>query len=139
MEWIWGSTDTSRAARATKVKVLSMNESSEPFIECEGSGGSRYHASLTECSCPDFIMNQKKGKPGACKHMVCLAMRLGFLNKEGLTEKDQFASDFRELETRLALASWHYYVLDEPDISDDEYDLLKADYLDRLEKVRSWR
>ena len=137
MEWIWGSTDAPRAGRARKVEVIEFSADEPPRMECAGSDGAQYHATLDACSCPDFSINQKRGKPAACKHMVCLAMRLGILNGEGRTEKDQFMHDFLALENRLALLAWKYYVLDAPEVSDAEYDRLKADYLERLTAIRS--
>ncbi len=130
MEWTWGSTDAPRAARAAKVKVIALNEAPAPSIECEGSDGARYHATLQACTCPDFSINQKKGKPTACKHMVLLATRLGLLNKDGLTPRDQFLADFRQREDLLARCAWYYYVLDEPFVSDAEYDAMKAEYME---------
>lgn len=129
MEWSWGSSDAPRAARAAKVKVLSAKDGENPSLECEGSGGAHYYTTLESCSCADFSINMAKGKPVACKHMVCLAMRLGFLNSEGRTPHDQFLHDFQELEDRLAKYAWHYYVLDDALISDQEYDELKSAYM----------
>lgn len=135
MKWTWGSTDAPRATRATKVKVLSTNGGEKPSIECEGSEGTHYFATLEACSCPDFSINQKKGKPTACKHMVRLAMHLGLLNKDGLTPRDQFLADYRQREDYLARCAWYYYVLDEPFVSDAEYDKLKGEYLQWREQL----
>lgn len=74
-------------------------------------------------------MNMRKGKPTACKHMVCLAMRLGLLNKEGRTPRDQFLFDLQAREDYLARCAWRYYVLHDPLVSDAEYDKLKGEYL----------
>lgn len=137
MEWKWGSTDAGRAGRALKVKVVSVNEGDNPSIECEGSDGAHYYADLEKCTCPDFNINQKKGKSAACKHMVCLAMRLGFLNEHGLTEHDQFLKDFYALEDRLAKYAWYYHVLKDPVVSDAEYDSLKCDYLSKLPSAKA--
>lgn len=129
MEWKWGSTDAPRAARAGKVKVVSINDGAKPSIECEGSDGARYYATLESCTCPDFNINLKKAKPTACKHMVRLAMSLGVLNQDGLTERDKFLKDYQDLESRLAKCAWYYYVLHTPLISDKEYDGLKKQYM----------
>ena len=62
--------------------------------------------------------------------MVRLAMECGILNENGLTTDEQRQVDIQNLEMELALYAWHYYVLDTPDVSDKEYDYLKAKYLD---------
>ena len=135
MEWAWGSADAPRAARATKVKVLFVNDGEKPSIECEGSDGAHYYASLEACSCPDFSINQRNGKAAACKHMVRLAVELGLLNKEGRTPRDQFLFDLQQRENLLAGYAWHYYVLNDPQISDEEYDKLKGEYMKWREQL----
>ena len=129
MEWNWGSTDAPRAARAAKVKVNALNREEPPSIECIGSEGNQYFATLEDCTCTDFSINQMKKKPAACKHMVRLAMELGLLDKDGLTPRDQFLKLYREREDFLARCAWYYYVLDAPFISDAEYDRMKAEYM----------
>lgn len=129
MEWTWGSSDAPRAARAAKVKVNALHREEPPSIECIGSEGKHYFATLEDCTCTDFSINQMKKKPAACKHMVRLAMELNLLNKDGLTPRDQFLFDLEEAENRLAKYAWYYYVLDAPLISDAEYDDLKAKYM----------
>lgn len=129
MIWNWPTVDTGRAERAHKVKIISINKNANnPEAVFKGSGG-EYTASLQECTCPDFSININKGKPMACKHMVRLAMECGILNENGLLPKEQKRIDIEKLEMRLALYAWHYYVLDCPDVSDKEYDSLKADYM----------
>lgn len=130
MIWNWPTVDAGRAERAHKLKFISMNtEAAEPNAVFKGSGG-EYSSTLTGCTCPDFSININKRKPQACKHMVRLAMECGILNENGLTPDEQRQVDIQNLEMELALYAWHYYVLDTPDVSDKEYDYLKAKYLD---------
>ena len=129
MNWNWPTTDIGRADRARKVKIISMDLNSEnPNAVFKGSGG-EYSATLEQCSCPDFSININKGKPQACKHMIRLAMECGILNENGLRPIEQRQVDIEALETRLSRYAWHYYVLDDPQISDREYDSLKAEYM----------
>lgn len=133
MEWTWGSTDKKRAEKAAKIKILNLRkDDASPSLECEGSKGEHYYVTLNSCTCNDFYNH---GSKTACKHMVCLAMQLGLLNKDGLTPHDQFLKDYQQLEDYLARCAWYYYVLDSPLISDAEYDELKAEYMKWLEKV----
>lgn len=133
MNWNWPTVDAGRADRARKVKIISMDlTTDDPLLIVKGSGG-EYRVTLNDCTCSDFSINANKGKPMACKHMVRLAMELGILNANGLTADEQRQVDISNLEARLALYAWHYYVLNAPDVSDREYDALKTQYLDLIE------
>lgn len=135
MNWEWGQVEAGRAARALKVKVVSMDlNSDDPSAVFAGSSGARYTCTLDDCSCPDFSINERKGQRQPCKHMIRLAMELGILNREGRTVQQQTKQDLSELEHRLAIYAWHYYVLDDPDVSDNEYDRLKAQYMAMLNR-----
>ena len=135
MSWNWGSVEPGRAARALKVKVVSFDlAGDEPSAKCIGSTGAEYVCTLEDCTCPDFSINERKGKRQPCKHIIRLGMEMGILNKDGRTHKEQDVFNLQELEHALAIYAWHYYVLDAPDISDKEYDKLKADYMKMLNK-----
>lgn len=135
MNWEWGQAEAGRAARALKVKVVSMDlNSDDPSAVFAGSSGAEYTCTLDDCTCPDFAINERKGLRQPCKHITRLAMEAGILNREGRTVQQQHAVDLDDLEHRLALYAWHYYVLDSPDIPDKEYDSLKARYLSMLKK-----
>ena len=132
-QWNWPTVDAGRADRAKKEKIISKDLNADnPSLIIKGSGG-EYRATLSHCTCKDFSINANKGEPIACKHMVRLAMELGILNANGLTADEQRQVDISNLETRLALYAWHYYVLNSPDVSDKEYDALKTQYLDLIE------
>lgn len=135
MNWEWGQVEAGRAARALKVKVVSLDlEENDPSAEYVGSNGSHYTATLDDCTCPDFSIQERKGNRQPCKHIIRLAMELGILNREGRTNDQQLNHDIDALENKLAIYAWHYYILDAPDISDKEYDNLKARYMQMLKK-----
>lgn len=136
MKWEWGPVEAGRAARALKVNVISLDlKNSDPSAEFVGSKGDHYTCTLDDCTCPDFSIQQKKGNRQPCKHIIRLAMERGILNRDGRTDSQQLDYEIDVLEWELALYAWHYYVLDDPDIPDSEYDDLKERYL-RLRKGR---
>lgn len=133
MDWNWGSVEAGRVSRALKVKVLSLDlHADDPSGIFVGSSGAEYTCTLEDCTCPDFSINERKGKRQPCKHIIRLGMEMGILNKDGRTHKEQDTFNLQEMEQALAIYAWHYYVLDAPDISDEEYDKLKASYLKLL-------
>ena len=138
MKWEWGNVEAGRAVRAVKVKVVSLDlNNDDPAGKFIGSNGNEYTCTLDDCTCPDFAINERKGKRQPCKHIIRLAMEIGILNREGRTDSEQTAHDLHELEQELALYAWHYYVLDSPDISDNEYNKLKAVYFKLLNRVNN--
>ena len=55
MNWEWGQVEAGRAARALKVKVVSMDlNSDDPSAVFVGSSGAEYTCTLDDCTCPDF-------------------------------------------------------------------------------------
>lgn len=140
MNWTWEPVDAGRANRALKVKVSSLELSSDdPCATFIGSSGTEYTCTLDDCTCPDFAINERKGNRQPCKHIIRLAMELGILNKEGRTAGQQLEKDISDLEQKLAIYAWHYYVLDVPDVSDKEYDNLKSEYLNLIKSVSNMR
>ena len=60
-------------ARALKPADITVNQN-ERTIDVVGSAAEPYHADLTSCTCPDYLF----GKTGVCKHMIRLAIELGY-------------------------------------------------------------
>jgi len=136
MHWEWSSIDAGRAERALKVKIVSVDlNSNVPSGIFAGSGGAQYTCTLEDCTCPDFAINERKGNRQPCKHIIRLAMECGILNRNGRTPQAQSAYDLNDMERTLALYAWHYYILNRPDVSDKEYDDLKAQYMTLVQKV----
>ena len=136
MNWEWGSVEKGRAERALKVKIDSLDlNNADPSGVFIGSGGGQYTCTLEDCTCPDFVNNERKKQRQPCKHIIRLAMEAGILNDEGRTQDEQSACDFHSLEQKLANYAWHYYILDDPLIPDHEYDAMKRHYLKMLTEL----
>lgn len=81
------------AGKKLAKKIVAIDTGEHPSIEIQGSAKEPYRATLTECSCPDFLFHaQKTGSFAPCKHIYCLANELGLLS--GAPEYDKESSDF---------------------------------------------
>lgn len=120
MEWNWSEIDARKAERARSVRVFTMDKERRS-MECVGSTGEIYTATLESCTCKDFSINRS-----ACKHMVRLAMELGVLDEHGRNAEQQQVFDRTEAMARLAYWYGCYYLFDSPVVSNDEYDALKS-------------
>lgn len=130
MKWNWGNVEQGRISRAHKVKIVSLDlNSSNPSAECVGSSGTHYRCTLERCTCPDFSINENKGKRQPCKHMIALAMKCNLLNDEGLTFEEDTVLTAYELAVKYAIASGFYH-LKKPIVSDPVYDALKWEMWD---------
>lgn len=127
-EWKWSDMaediiDPGRLSRAEKVKVSHLDISETNCCGTFfGSKGNIYLATLDSCDCPDFAI---KHGTIPCKHILRLAMEAGIINRNGRTPEQQNQSDLNNLRYKLANAYGFYYLLDDPIISDAEYDMLK--------------
>lgn len=139
--WIWPMPEKGRLERAKKVQLISVwTNGGGPHARCKGSKGETYSVTLHDCTCRDFILNQKKAD--ACKHMIALAIHCGVLNDGGLTLEQEGAQFFNHLAIKVALASGFYHVFKKPIISDAEYDTMKHELWDNSvlvdeEEIRS--
>lgn len=128
-DWKWPaeSIDARRIERASEVKIghleISENVCRGVFI---GGKGNLYTATLDVCDCPDFA--QRHGA-FPCKHILRLAMEAGIINKIGNTPDQQAKADMDFLRYKLAVAYGFYYLLDDPMMSDQEYDRLKQRFV----------
>lgn len=94
MPWTWSAEqlEPGRIKRALGADLtpLHVADDSASFA---GSSGSVYTAGLQSCTCRDFAITRHP-----CKHMIRLAMILGYVSGEGITVDQSAAED------KLALA-----------------------------------
>lgn len=128
--WIWSPADEGRIKRAKSVKFSYLDtESDNPSGSAIGSGAEEYAVTLESCTCADFsIQRNKAGNFLPCKHMIALGIKAGLLNENGLTPSQQKEADISSLRSHLASAFGHYYLFNEPVVSDAEYDSMKLKY-----------
>lgn len=137
MEWNWESLDTyknyaDRIKKAKEATVIELDRSERPSASIQGKDGETFNCYLDDCECKGFKIAYRRKSP--CFHMIRLAMELNIINDEGRTAAQQLAHDIDALERQLALYAWHYYILDLPDVSDREYDDMKAQYMNLLNR-----
>lgn len=60
---------------AAKLKPSDITMNPDNSCDISGSGKDPYHATLSSCTCPDFLINKKQSAP--CKHIYRLASDLG--------------------------------------------------------------
>lgn len=135
--WIWDNeVDEACAKRALKLNFrnLDLDESaSSPHAEfVSDHTGELYDTTLFSCTCKDFLIGQRK-RP--CKHIVRLGMECGLLNKNGKTVVQQQGHELANLMAHIALCAGYYYVFDNPIVSDEHYDELKAQYASMVATV----
>lgn len=87
------------------------------------------------CDCEYFIKSLRQRTP--CKHIIRFCKNHGYVSDSellsllALDEDDPaFSKDksFRKIEEYLARYCWHYYVLQKPEVTNEEYDRLKSIY-----------
>lgn len=124
MEWIWKEIDKSRYQRSKELKPLSL-DTQNLSATFKGSKGS-YVCTLSHCSCQDFQLHLKGKMP--CKHILHLGAVLGAYDSAAYDR--MLAGD--EVKEKLALAYGLYYLFNDPVMSDQEYDQMKAEWADLL-------
>lgn len=123
MIWNWPMIDADKAKRAKSVKLTVARHGDNPEAIALGSRGEEYTVTGEGCTCKDFAIHHGSSP---CKHMVKLAMEMGVLNGDGLTEGEQQERDIERAKDAFALAFGYYHVFGEKLLSDKEYDKLKA-------------
>lgn len=101
---------------AAKIKPSDINMNPDNSYDISGSGKDPYHATLTSCTCPDFLINKKQSAP--CKHIYRLASDLGAYTL--LPERNAIGSAALQSTIPKEIDRWHNEFLS-GSISADRY------------------
>ena len=85
---------------AAKLKPSDITMNPDNSCDISGSGKDPYHATITSCTCPDFLINKKQSAP--CKHIYRLASDLGKYNLLPARNPTGSASVQREIPKELS-------------------------------------
>lgn len=101
---------------AAKLKPSDITMNPDNSCDISGSGKDPYHATITSCTCSDFLINKKQSAP--CKHIYRLASDLGIYDL--LPERNPTGSASLQREIPQELSRWHREFLS-GSISADRY------------------
>ena len=88
---------------AAKIKPSALTMNPDNSCDISGSGAVPYHATLTSCTCQDFLINKKQSAP--CKHIYRLASELGAYTL--LPERNSAGAAALQTTTQQELIRWN--------------------------------